>query len=718
MKSNIRQRVFRLVLSASVLTFLVLVGVALIGMFAIRYTLDERSAALSEYSANYIQQTVTERRKIGLQELATAKAQYIDKELTKQSWDAKYLSDAMNIELKTPSTGFLARNLAVANYQPIHSGEAYIFYTPEFRERAIDAALAEEINRACNISSYLIPFGDRYQSYFSSFMVSSKNGYFICVETAFNEEFIDFDEEFLTTYDFRTRPWYKIGENASSPVFTDVYNDMSGDPSLACVTPYYDGNGNFAGVISISYGIGDIYKIVLDTAVGSDGFSFILNSNGNVILSAKKDGTFSAQEVNIDLRKSANADLAQAAQKMTAGETGVTSIKIDDEEYYLAYAPMNASGWSFGTIMSYTTVSAPAITAREKILEQMEEFRSSIGQLFFNMLIGSVIMLVLLTVWMFIGSSRVSKKFVEPIQQLSEGVREISGGNLDKKVKIDTGDELEVLADSVNNMTDELKNYMANLEKVTAEKERVSTELNVATNIQLSMLPHDFDFNRADFEIFATMHAAKEVGGDFYDFYMLGENHLMITIADVSGKGVPAALFMATSKVILKNFAMTMKNPDELGAVMTLANRQICEGNDEMMFVTVFMGILDLKTGRFIYTNGGHNPPVVYRNGKFEYLKVEENCVLGMMDDIDYVQQEIQLSKGDILYLYTDGVTEAMDEQQKQYGEERLLKCLNSAECSCDLPKLLEHVKEDLNEHVKTAAQSDDITMLAVRFNG
>ncbi|MBQ6297064.1 MAG: SpoIIE family protein phosphatase [Selenomonadaceae bacterium] len=718
MKSNIRQRVFRLVLSASVLTFLVLVGVALIGMISIRYTLDERSAELSEYSANYIQQTVTERRKIGLQELATAKAQYIDKELTKQSWDAQYLADAMNLELKTPTTGFLARNLAVANYQPIHSGEAYIFYTPELRERGIDAALAEEINRSCNISSYLIPFGSRYQSYFSSFMVAAKNGYFICVETAFNEELIDFDEEFLTSYDFRTRPWYKIGENASSPVFTDVYNDTEGNPSLACVTPYYDGNGNFAGVISISYGIGEIYKIVLDTAVGSDGFSFILNSKGNVILSAKKEGIFSAQEDAIDLRKSANVDLAQAAQKMTEGETGIVSIKIDDEEYYLAYAPMQASGWSFGTLMSYATVSAPAMAARDKILEQMEDFRSSIGQLFFNMLIGSVIMVALLAVWMFIGSSRVSKKFVEPIQQLSEGVREISGGNLDKKVKIDTGDELEELANSVNNMTDELKNYMANLEKVTAAEERIATELKVATNIQLSALPHDFLEDHSEFEIFATMNAAKEVGGDFYDFYLLDENHLMMTIADVSGKGVPAALFMMQGKTILKNLAMTMQSPDDLAAVMALANNQLCQGNDEMMFITVFIAMLDLKTGKLIYVNGGHNPPMLYRDNekKFSWLNLEQNCVLGLMDEMDFEQQETQMNHGDIIYLYTDGVTEAMNKNREQYGEARLENCLNATNHQCKLQTLLESVSKSLAEHVQDAEQSDDITMLAVRF--
>ncbi len=641
MKSNIRQRVFRLVLLSSVLTFLILVGVALIGMSAIRYTLDERSAALSDYSANYIQQTVTERRKIELQELATAKAQYIDKELTKQSWDAQYLAEAMNLELKTPTTGFLARNLAVANDQPIHSGEAFIFYTPELRERGIDPDLAEEINRTCNISSYLIPFGSRYQDYVSTFTASSKNGYFVSVETAINDEFIDLDEEFLTTYDFRTRPWYKIGAKASSPVFTDVYIDTEGFPSLACVTAYYDGNGDFAGVISIGYGIEDIYKIVLDTALGQDGFSFIVNSSGNVILSAKKEGIFSAQEDDMDLRKSANVDLAEAAQKMTAGETGVTHIKIDDEEYYLAYAPMKASGWSFGTVMSRATVLAPAMAARDKILEQMEDFRNSVGQLFLNMLIGSVIMLALLAVWMFIGSSRVSKKFVEPIQQLSKGVCEISGGNLDKKVKIDTGDEIEQLADSFNTMTDNLKTYMANLEKVTAAEERIETELKVATNIQLSALPHDFPNHNA-FEIYATMHAAKEVGGDFYDFYLLDENHLVVTIADVSGKGVPAALFMMQGKTILKNLAMTMYSPDDLAAVMALANQQLCQGNDEMMFITVFLAMLDLKTGKLIYVNGGHNPPMLYRETekKFQYMNVEQNCVLGLMDEMDFEQQE------------------------------------------------------------------------------
>jgi len=719
MKLNIRQRVFRLVLTASVLTFLVLAIVLTVGIFSIRYELDEKSKALSKYSVDYIQQVVTERKKSELKELAQVKAQQIDKALKEQSSDAEYLSAAINIELKTPTTGFAAHNLAVANQRSVHTGEAYIFYTQNLLERGIDAALEDRINRAGNISKFFIPYGKRYKNYFSSFIAASKNGYFICVETTEDGSDIEFSEDFLMNYDFRTRPWYKIGENTKKPVFTDIYVDTSGNAVMACVMSYYDANDDFAGVISISYNVEEIYKIVLDTVASSDGFSFILNQNGKVILSGKPDGgAFAVKEEDIDLRKIPNPTLAEMAQKMVSGEVGVTSIVIDDEEYYVAYAPMTTSGWSFGTVINREDVLAPAIAARDKMHEHMEDFRNSLKQLFLNLILILAVLLALLFGWMLIGSSRVSKRFVEPIQKLSEGVREISGGNLDKKININTGDELEELANSVNNMTVDIKNYIANLEKVTAAEERIATELKVATNIQLSALPRDFDFGREDFEIFATMKPAKEVGGDFYDFYLLDKNHLMITIADVSGKGVPAALFMMRGKTILKNLAMTMQSPDELAAVMTLANNQLCQGNDEMMFITVFMGMLDLKTGKFIYVNGGHNPPMIYREDdkKFHYMNVEENCVLGLMDEMDFVQQEIQINHKDILYLYTDGVTEAMNKNREQYGEAQLEHCLNTINHQCKLQNLLEGVSKSLAEHVQDAEQSDDITMLSVRF--
>ena len=718
MNLNIRQRVFRLVLFSSAMTFLVLVAVLIVGMFSIRYSLNEKSSVLSEYSTEYIQDVMMERSKDALETLAKNKAQYIEKELVDRTWDAKFLAELMHRFLILPSSDMSMRNIASPMYETIQSGEPYMNYTPELRERGISATLAEEIRHASNISDALIPFGERYKGYESGFFVGSKNGYYIALETTADGSDIPFTDDYFLNYDFQKRPWYEKGKDLKEPAFTEVYADMNGSLGVSCVTSYYDGNGEFAGVISIAYSMPYIYKVVVDTAVGSDGFSFILDPSGDVIVSGKNEGIFAVTESKFDLRTVSDSDIAEVAKRMTAGETGVASIDIDDEEYYLAFAPMPASGWSFGTLMSRATVLAPAIAARDEMHKQMSDFRNDISQLFINIFIGAAILFALLLAWMFIRSSKVAKRFVEPINKLSAGVREFSGGNLDKKIELHTGDEIEELANSFNTMTSELQDYMKNLTKVTAEKEKISTELNIATNIQIGALPHDFLEGNANFEIFATMNAAKAVGGDFYDFYLLDENHLVITMADVSGKGVPAALFMMRSKTILKNLAMTMSNPDDLAAVMILANNQLCQDNDEMMFVTVFMAMIDLKTQKLIYVNGGHNPPMIYHNSqeKFDWLPMEQNCVLGMMDGMDYVQQEIQLDHGDIIYLYTDGVTEAMDKQNNQYGEARLEKCLNSINHQCKLQTLLDGVKKSLAEHVKDADQSDDITMLAVRL--
>jgi sigma-B regulation protein RsbU (phosphoserine phosphatase) len=303
--------------------------------------------------------------------------------------------------------------------------------------------------------------------------------------------------------------------------------------------------------------------------------------------------------------------------------------------------------------------------------------------------------------------------------KLSDNVREIASGDLDKKIKINTGDEIEHLAVCFNAMTDELKTHIENLTQITAEKERIATELNVAKDIQVGMLPHDFNFNRKDFEIYATMNAAKAVGGDFYDFYLLDEKHLVITVADVSGKGIPASLFMVISKTVLKNFATFANAPDDYAAVMMNANNQLCQSNEEMMFVTVFFGVLEINTGKFIYVNGGHNPPIIYhaKENTCEYLNVKKNFVLGGMEDVPYKQQETILENGDLIFTYTDGVNEAMNINNEEYTSERLLEFMNSTNCRADLKELLAAVKSDVSKHVGNAEQSDDITMLALRRN-
>jgi sigma-B regulation protein RsbU (phosphoserine phosphatase) len=316
-------------------------------------------------------------------------------------------------------------------------------------------------------------------------------------------------------------------------------------------------------------------------------------------------------------------------------------------------------------------------------------------------------------------------------------VREISGGNLDKRLDVKTGDEIETLADSFNQMTDELKSYIENLAKTTAENERIETELSVAARIQASILPKKFP-TRSEFDLFASMEPAKVVGGDFYDFYFLDEKHLMVTVADVSDKGVPAALFMVAVKTLLKDCALTYGTGDKLSvngkqrrpaAPLTLShpwlsevvartNDRLVEANEEGMFVTVFTGVLDVETGEFVYVNAGHKPPLVRRNGSFAFMSVAKGPMLGVMEGMEFPAERLTLSPGDLLFLYTDGVTEAMNGELDIFGESRLQEKISQLSEAGTVEEILTAVRGAVEEHADGTEPSDDITMLGLAYKG
>lgn len=282
---------------------------------------------------------------------------------------------------------------------------------------------------------------------------------------------------------------------------------------------------------------------------------------------------------------------------------------------------------------------------------------------------------------------------------------------------VSTGDEIQTLSETVLQMEIGIKEYIANLTRVTAEKERIGAELNVAKQIQADMLPSIFPAfpERKEFDIFASMEPAKEVGGDFYDFFLVDDDHLAFLIADVSGKGVPAALFMVITKTLLNNHAMV---GESLSEIFERVNNQLCENNKEGMFVTAWMGLLEISTGKLTYVNAGHNPPLVKgADAVFRYLQCRPGFVLAGMEDMMYQEGEVQLEKGSSIYLYTDGVTESINEKEELYGEDRLDIVLNRhKEDGPD--KILEAVKESMDEFVGEAEQFDDITMLCLTYRG
>ena len=287
-------------------------------------------------------------------------------------------------------------------------------------------------------------------------------------------------------------------------------------------------------------------------------------------------------------------------------------------------------------------------------------------------------------------------------------------GNLDFANDIHTNDEIERLGEGFQRMTLSLKEYIRNLTAVTAEKERIGAELSVATQIQASMLPCIFPAfpEREEFEIYATMNPAIEVGGDLYDFFLVDEDHLAVVIADVSGKGVPAALFMVIAKTLIKNNAQAGKSPEN---TFTAVNAQLCENNDAGMFVTGWMGLLTISTGELTFANAGHNPPLIKRvNGAYAYLKTRANFVLAGMEGVQYRLNETRLEPGDALFLYTDGVTEATNASNELYGEERLSGVLNRHP-EASPTELLPLVKADIDAFAQDAPQFDDITMVGLR---
>lgn len=305
----------------------------------------------------------------------------------------------------------------------------------------------------------------------------------------------------------------------------------------------------------------------------------------------------------------------------------------------------------------------------------------------------------------------VRKLVVRNIHKINESLSAITDGNLDTVVDVRSHLEFDSLSNDINATVDTLKRYIKEAE------ERIDAELAFAKAIQHSALPtvHPLYDNRKEFDIFASMHTAKEVGGDFYDFYFIDEDHLAFLIADVSGKGIPAAMFMMRSKTIIKSYAESGMSVEE---VFTLANEKLCEGNDAGMFVTAWMGILNIRTGKVLFANAGHNHPLVkHSDGTFEYLKSRAGFVLAGMEGVRYRKNELVLEPGDAIYLYTDGVTEATDLNEELYGEDRLHSILEKYKDET-MEVICSEIKKDVDLFAGEAPQFDDITMLALKFKG
>ena len=496
-------------------------------------------------------------------------------------------------------------------------------------------------------------------------------------------------------FDYYQSSWYTSARDAGGVVFTDTYPDSYGRGlMISCASPFYDENDRFAGVVCMDILIGDLTSHVIDVDLGEGAYAFLVSGSGDIIASAVMEDADAAFENILD----ASSAVYEASGPIMSGETGAM---LSGGVYY-AYTPVSSANWKFCVHIPESLVLAPVKAMERNIVAAIIAF---------------IVILALIILCVVLMVQRFSRNLTRPLIALGKDVQTISSGDLDYRAEIRSNDEIGDLAECFNSMAASLKQHIENLTAVTAEKERIGAELDVATHIQKSMLPCIFPAfpDRKEFDVYATMNPAKEVGGDFYDFFMVDDTHLAVVMADVSGKGVPAALFMVIGKTLIKDHT---EPGISLGDVFSDVNNMLCDSNSEGLFITAFEGVLDLVTGEFRYVNAGHEPPYICKQGEgYEAYRIKAGFVLAGMEDLRYREGSLQLSAGDRIFLYTDGVTEATDAENQLYGSERLHRVLND-HLDANPEALLAAVKADVDHFVGDAPQFDDITMLCMEYRG
>jgi sigma-B regulation protein RsbU (phosphoserine phosphatase) len=509
-----------------------------------------------------------------------------------------------------------------------------------------------------------------------------------------------FEISYLGGADYRYvyHDWYQIPRETRGACWSEPYFDEGGGDILMATfsVPFFrEGGERFAGVITADISLKWLDETISAIRIHETGYGFILSRNGTFVTHPEKrwamnETIFSIAEAWKD------TTLRKIGRQMIQGKSGWVPFTgyQGGKSGFLYFAPICSSGWSLGIFFP-----------GDELMADLNEFNRTV------LFLGGVGMLLLfLVVWL------VSRTITRPLTALSGAAREMATGNLEVEVpSLGTGGEVGILANSFEHLRDSLKVRIRELLETTAAKERIESELSIAREIQMGLLPKIFPpFPEApEFDLYALIKPAREVGGDLYDFYRVGDERICFVVGDVSGKGVPASLFMAVTMTLIKMTAAKGLSPDR---ILREVNVQLSRDNDSCMFVTLFCGILDTRTGALQYANGGHNPPVLMRtSGEALFLEGTDGILLGVSEEFQYEMKQVMLEPGDGLLLYSDGVTEAMDEGNALYSEERLIALLTGMG-NQSTAATVDGVMQSVLSFAGSAPQADDITLMMVRY--
>ncbi|MDP2849398.1 MAG: SpoIIE family protein phosphatase [Humidesulfovibrio sp.] len=540
-------------------------------------------------------------------------------------------------------------------------------------------------------------------------------------------------------YRYHGMDWYQIPREMDRIEWSEPYYDEGGGDSLmaTCSVPFHrvkDGKQSVAGVVTADVSLEWLKRLVAGTSVLDTGYAYLITRTGTYVTHpasgvAYNESIFSRAEAHQDQA------LRQIGQDMIRGGSKFlpqTSLH-SGKQGFLVYAPLPSTGWSLGVFYPRDELLASVHT--------LALVSAALGG-------GGFLALAVLIAFIARGITR-------PLRRLTVAARDVAEGNLDAQMpELGAKDEVRELAESFGHMQTSLRDYIRDLTQATASRERMESELRIAHDIQMGILPKIFPPfpNRSEIDLFASLVPAREVGGDFYDFFPCGEDQFCFLIGDVSGKGVPAAFYMAVAKTLIKAVAESARSGEQRrtdeqritdeqrkadegrtpgmdsavrarrgadpGRILTRASNDLAQDNESCMFVTIFCAVLNMNTGEVRYASAGHNPPVLLRAGGVpEYLPTQQEPVAGAMEGVVYTTDTLILAPGDGILLYTDGVTEAMNPDLALYGEDRLLEQV-AARGALEPKALCEHLGRDILSFASGAEQSDDITMLALRYLG
>lgn len=495
-------------------------------------------------------------------------------------------------------------------------------------------------------------------------------------------------------YDYHSSEWYAMPKQLEQPYWSEPYLDTGGG-EFAMITysyPLKDAKGHFYGVVTADVSLNWLTDLLEKVSFSDSSYNIVLSRNGTFIIHPEKD--FILNKTLFDYAAEiGDESMAELGHKTISGEDGHAEFKDKDGLEAMFYAPIDRIGWSMAIICP-----------------RSEFFETA------NVVGGIVLFLIVLGLVIIVSVCQVSlRRQLRPLRDVTASAEAISKGNFDSQLpEVRSQDEMRLLRDSFAAMQQSLVQQMDELASVTEAKGRIEGELRVASDIQSSMLPKTFPpfANHDEVAIYGQLTPAKEVGGDLYDFTILGQK-VFFCIGDVSGKGVPASLLMAVTRSLFRNLAQQEDSPSR---ILSRLNSALSENNSMEMFVTCFVGVLDLDTGLLRFSNGGHNAPVLLGK-KTEFLEVSPNLPLGIMPEWEFEVQERTLAPGESLFLYTDGLSEAENVDKELFGDEQVLRVAREM-AGLDVHQQIETMTAAVLRHAGEAQQSDDLTMMSVQYLG